>query len=125
MRFSRTRLLGGSVLSVVGVAAAIVGVSSPAMAASSSCATHYFCVWTDGGFTGTQWSGSGYTSYINVPSYEHDAGSSWANHNASQRECAIDHVNGAQVYLDVVNAGVNRGVVPSGTNDKIDAIGFC
>jgi hypothetical protein len=115
-----------SILTACLVSAGIVAIATPAYAGSSStCATHYVCVWVDGDFNGGQWSASGYTSYVNAPSWMHDQGSSWANHNVSQRECIIDHVNGLVVILDRLPAGTNRPVVPSGTNDRIDAVEWC
>ncbi|GAA1660075.1 peptidase inhibitor family I36 protein [Fodinicola feengrottensis] len=93
--------------------------------ADTTCPAHNFCLWTDGHFTGTKQIISGYASYQDVNSTLHDHASSWKNANASQRECVYDHVNGALVTLQVVNAGQQVGVVPAGTNDRADAIGFC
>ena len=102
-----------------------MAVAPAAFAAASDCPSHNVCLWTDGHFLGSMEAISGYTSYQQVNSTEHDKASSWANHNTNQRECIIDYVGGVETYLDVLTAGENVGVVPSGTNDRADAVGWC
>ena len=93
----------------------------PAFAGSpNTCATGYFCVYTNGNFDGTQFSAP--NAYTNMPSYEHDAGSSWVNHT---NRCFHVYDDSGYKILDTLAAGVARGNIPAGTNDKIDSVGPC
>lgn len=120
---TRSMALAASAVLLGSVGATVT--ATQAQAKAQDCPSRNVCVWYDGNYTGRMWPVTGYNSYSDVPSWLHDEGSSWANHNVNQRECIIDHVNGRKVYLDVLSPGTNRGSVPPGTNDRIDAVGWC
>ncbi len=102
----------------------------PASAATFSCPDRSICLWSDGGFSGNRQVISGYTQYTDLSSHLHDKASSWGSTTRSQWMCVYNYRytwtgTRYRVTLQAVAPGARVAVVPLGTNDKADAVGWC
>jgi len=109
-----------AVASVGLLGAGLAAAAAPASAGTpGSCASGYFCVYTDGNFDGAQYSVPDSAGYTNMPAAWHDQCSSWVNHTG--RIWNVYDNAGRTVLQRVGNGSVAS--VPAGTNDKCDSVG--
>ena len=119
MRFNKRAMLAAG--SAAALTTGLVAAAAPAIAGSAgTCATGYFCVFTDGNFDGAQYSVANGAGYTNMPATWHDQCSSWVNHTTRTWRVYDD---AGRVVLQTLLPGAAIASVPSGANDRCDSVG--
>lgn len=136
-RYRRAAAVGVSILTALGIGGAV---ASPASAATSNCASGYFCIWEDHDYQ-TNGSGSALVRFeFYIPNYglwnysgtslnAANSASSLYNHSSGGNRVRIfteTNQNGAGYWIGPgsVRNNLATSIAPSGFNDDIESAYF-